>query len=872
MFYDIIKLIENKKYNNALLEIEKINNNKWEKYNLKGLIYFYLNEFEKSKEEFEKGLKIDPINPDLLYNYSHVLISLEKELEAWKYLMRIKEKDWSIYDILGDIEFKNRSKTSAIKFYNKAYELNKKNEMAKKLLEQRKKIKKNIKVSFFCSPGLETFVKPIAREMAYEYNVNLIISNNPEEIKKEIKRSDIIWLEWGNEVANFVTNNVDLKDKKVICRIHGYEVFTDIPKQIKWDVIDHVFFVAEHKKDLFFKRFGNIINPKKISILRNGIDLNKFPYFPKKTPGKNLVIIGNINYRKGFEILLMAFKELIKKDDSYKLYVRGNFQDLRYKMAIETMIKEMSLEKHITFVPRIEDLGEWLKNMDFILSTSIEESFHSTVGEAMAIGLKPIIHAWKESRKIWPEENIFNDIDGFLNLILNADYNSEQYRKFIEDNYTFEKQISQIEKTFEKLEKDIKKDTYTFEEKKILRFTFSNSSEKKYIWYVMNEFEKFQYGGGERVIASFSREAKKYGYKIILISNNYSKKSLDIMKDINFKGEILIINTPLSEYPEDIEKIMDFEKELKNIKNIFPPELVIGHPVTTSLWLEKTKNKLNLNIKHYLTTIVNFFIGNPNKNIKFYKENTNNILFIDALTKEYLELKLGIKNYKPDSHYHYVGVPYFSINKLKNISLNNNFDDKIRIITYPRLVYTKSFLLNAVEDMAKLINNGYEFYVNIVGKGGFSNIMREIIKFHRVEKFIKIIPMEKIDFRFVSIHDLAINTGVSAIETSYLGIPTIHADTTLWFNFINGYTGYVNPRGILGKDFKLKDPTFDFYKYNTYFDIIKNILDKENPKRYLRNVSKDVRKNTIKDLDFYDEKQVFKNILKKSNLLKGELL
>ncbi|WP_165974083.1 hypothetical protein [Marinitoga lauensis] len=70
----------------------------------------------------------------------------------------------------------------------------------------------------------------------------------------------------------------------------------------------------------------------------------------------------------------------------------------------------------------------------------------------------------------------------------------------------------------------------------------------------------------------------------------------------------------------------------------------------------------------------------------------------------------------------------------------------------------------------------------------------------------------------------------------------------------------------------MEDPTFDFYKYNTYFDIIKNILDNDNPKKYLQNIGKELKEYTIKALNFYDEKEVFKSILKHSNLLKGELL
>ncbi|KLO21682.1 glycosyltransferase [Marinitoga sp. 1155] len=862
----ILNLINQKKFDKAETLIENINDIV-QKNNLKGLLYFNKGEIQKAKNFFEKALKVDSENDDVLFNYAYILKLMNKDLDSWRYLMRIKNKDWATYDLLGDIEINNRSKAAGIKNYYIASTLTKDMSMKEKYDLAKKTFFKNIKIAFLCLPGLDTFIKPIYEYISFLYPSKLVISNNSEELKNAVEWADVIWLEWANEVANFVTNNIDLKEKKVVCRLHGYEVFTNIPGQINWNAIDHLFFVAKHKREIFFKRFGEKINIKKTSILRNGIDLSKFQYLNKKTPGKKLAIIGNINYRKGFEILLWAFYELIKKDDEYKLFIRGDFQDIRYKIAIETMIEELNLKKYIKFVPRVENLSMWLKDIDYIISSSIEESFHYTIGEAMAMGIKPVIHAWKESREIWPEKNIFRNTEEFLDIILNQEYNSENYRLFVEDKYPIEKQLFEIEKLLDSFEKDLNNsENYMLNNNRILRFNYSKTSENKYIWYLMNEFGRFQYGGGERVLVSFSKEAKKYGYKLIFISNNYTKKSLDILKDLGFEGEILIINTPLTEYPRDFIKIRNFIEELSSIKDKYPPDLVIGHPVTASMWLEEANKVLKLNVKHYLITIVNFLIGDISQNIKFYKESINNILHIDALTKEYLELRLKVNNFN-FNEYNYVGVPYFTIDKLKNIRLNNNFDSKIRIIMYPRFTYTKSFVLNAVEDMAKLINNGYEFYVNIVGVGGFSNTIKEIIKFHNVEKYIKIIPLEKIDFRFVAIHDLAVNTGVSASETSYLGIPTIFADTTPWFNFVSQYTGYINPRGILGKDFNLEDPYFDFYSYNTYYDIVKSILDLENPKRYLRTLGEDLRNYTKEALKFYNEESVFKRILKFSGIL-----
>ena len=74
------------------------------------------------------------------------------------------------------------------------------------------------------------------------------------------------------------------------------------------------------------------------------------------------------------------------------------------------MIHELGLKNKIEFVDWVEDLNAWLADKSHILSFSLEESFHYAIGNGMAAGLKPVIHAWNESREIWPNEYIFETL------------------------------------------------------------------------------------------------------------------------------------------------------------------------------------------------------------------------------------------------------------------------------------------------------------------------------------------------------------------------------------------------------------------------------------------------------------------------------
>lgn len=103
---------------------------------------------------------------------------------------------------------------------------------------------------------------------------------------------------------------------------------------------------------------------------------------------------------------LQIMYELVKRDNRYKLYIAGKFQDDMLKMYWYYQVKEMKLDNNIIFDGWQSDIEEWLENKNYILSTSIHESFGYGIAEAMASGIKPVIHNFYLLIK-YGRENIF---------------------------------------------------------------------------------------------------------------------------------------------------------------------------------------------------------------------------------------------------------------------------------------------------------------------------------------------------------------------------------------------------------------------------------------------------------------------------------
>ncbi|MFP4139438.1 MAG: sulfotransferase [Phycisphaerae bacterium] len=293
------------------------------------------------------------------------------------------------------------------------------------------------KLLFLELPGQSTggHLDHVVRDLSDRYEIEYLKSQSLEEIAQWVEWSEVIWLEWANAMAIETTNKLadKLRTRPVFCRLHGFEAFTNMPAKINWQVVDRLIFVARHKQEVFEANFPNATVHK--VVLRNGVDTRRFSIPDGKENTKHLLLFGHLNMRKGLPMLVQCYNQLLKQDDSFHLTIRGEWQNPKYRLGVMTMVDELNLHDRIHFEEKwIDDLDAWLIDKSHILSFSLEESFHYTIGNSMAAGLKPIIHAWRESREIWPEKYIFNDIDGFLQAAMDPEYRPETYRNDLFDH------------------------------------------------------------------------------------------------------------------------------------------------------------------------------------------------------------------------------------------------------------------------------------------------------------------------------------------------------------------------------------------------------------------------------------------------------
>jgi len=251
---------------------------------------------------------------------------------------------------------------------------------------------------------------------------------------------DICWFEWCDSLLQFASGLPVAREKKIVTRLHRYEVFTSFPEKINWGNIDGLILVANHLRYLLPERLSDVVE---IRVIENGVALDRFT-FKKRKKGYNIGFIANMIPRKNPVLLLQIIKRLVEIDRRYKLFVAGEFSDKLIKLYWDYMINELNLGESVIFDGWQSDVNKWLKDKDYILSTSIHESFGYAIAEAMAKGIKPVIYNFPYAKEIWDQKYLFNTIDEAVAKIREDDYTSDEYRSFIEKKYALKKEMDKI--------------------------------------------------------------------------------------------------------------------------------------------------------------------------------------------------------------------------------------------------------------------------------------------------------------------------------------------------------------------------------------------------------------------------------------------
>ncbi|WP_252250261.1 glycosyltransferase [Clostridium sp. ZBS13] len=488
-------------------EYIKVVKNDCEMYSIKAVSLIMQGRLNEAEVVLKEGLSINKDNFDLNYNMGYLYEQKEKFNHSVRYYKKA-------VDNCGDINLKFDI-CSVIEKISSEHNLD--------FVEDKKKI------VFFVIENGDAFIGDIINELSDEYETKKIIVTNYEQIDEGMEWADICWFEWCDSLIVYGSKHRLAEEKRIICRIHGWEVYEEVIRNPDWRNVDDLIIVAPHIRRLFEENTKGLNKGSlRIHTVFCGINVNKYPLNIKEK-GYNLGYLGYINFKKNIPLTLDIFKKLYDEDKRYKLYLAGKFNENRTLEYLKYFIKENNLGNNIFFEhwKSEQEKIEWFKKINYMIVSSIDEGLCFAAAEAMCSGIKPILHNCEGIKDHYDNKYIFNSSDEAVNMISEEKYNSKEYRNFIEENYSLKKEYYNIKSILDNIAENYNEETEMNEKKPLVTIGVLNFNYEQYL---------------DKCITSILNQ--KYTNIEILIVDDYS-----------------------TDY--SIEMIKSYEKEHKNIRGIY---------------------------------------------------------------------------------------------------------------------------------------------------------------------------------------------------------------------------------------------------------------------------------------------------------------
>jgi len=419
-----------------------------------GAILHCLGRSNEAIDHFVRARSLRKDSPEIVWNLIEAYIAVGKANEAASLLDDMERMNVLSVDVLNrtaNLFVNQNNKAGAIETLLRSLRLSPSQEILQPMLQVIRS--KRPKLAFFCGGDGPAFLDEIVEFARQRFEVRLFDGRTEEDLHALMKWSDISWFEWCTNLA--VIGSRQPKVCKNIIRLHRYEAYEQWPRQVNWGNIDVLVTVGNSfVRKALFDRVPQLESTTSIVSIPNGVNLEKFP-FTRRPKGKNIAYVANLRMVKNPAFILQCMQKLHYIDREYRLFFAGAFQDTALEQYLRHMVAALDLRDVVFFDGWQPDIRSWLQDKHYIVSTSIIESQGMGILEAMACGLKPVIHNFPGASETFGPEFLFNIAEEFCAAICSNAYEPEKYRRFVEERYALADQLTRINNIFTRFEAEI---------------------------------------------------------------------------------------------------------------------------------------------------------------------------------------------------------------------------------------------------------------------------------------------------------------------------------------------------------------------------------------------------------------------------------
>lgn len=287
----------------------------------------------------------------------------------------------------------------------------------------------------------DSFLAPLMPALNAAYETRFMAVRGNDGIAGAIAWADVVWLEWCWDHAVAITHSDALAGKPCVVRLHSIEALqTDFPAKVNWNRVSRLITVGEDITEVLFTNFPKLQNQIRPDIIPNGIDMARF--VPGQPDPFRVAWVGHLEPKKNPMLMLQIAHRLAQRDSRFSFHVAGSFTDARTKRYLDELSDSLGLHDIVSFDGNVANMPVWYSDKGVLLSTSMYESFGLNIGEAMATGAFPVVHAFPGAARLWPGECLYAGIDEAVDLITDA--KPGLYRDWVAEHYGLERQTEAV--------------------------------------------------------------------------------------------------------------------------------------------------------------------------------------------------------------------------------------------------------------------------------------------------------------------------------------------------------------------------------------------------------------------------------------------
>lgn len=292
-----------------------------------------------------------------------------------------------------------------------------------------------------CAPGMDNFVNEILNGLKPHMRTQAVVSAQVNDHLEGLRAANVVWLEWGNQLTAILSKQHEaLSGKQVIVRIHSYEIIDRLADNIDFSRVTDVVFVAAFMRDLFLARRPEVAEQCRVHVIHNGLDLKKFAFVPRSDSRRHIAFLAYISHKKDPMAMLQAFAFLRRRHPDLHLHIAGAIQDARYALSMPHFIEAAGLTEAVTFYGHINNADEWLKDKDYILSSSPLESQGVGLLEAMSRSCRPLLYRFPGAADLYLPGHLWTTFDDLEELFLHGP-EPEEVSGFVARHYSRDREI-----------------------------------------------------------------------------------------------------------------------------------------------------------------------------------------------------------------------------------------------------------------------------------------------------------------------------------------------------------------------------------------------------------------------------------------------